>query len=52
MLAVSPTRQGTGVGRIMVNAVEEYCRKNGCRHPDITVLTLRPELPPFYRKLG
>ena len=52
MLAVSPTRQGTGLGRIMVNAAEEYCRKNGCRHLDITVLTLRRELPPFYRKLG
>ena len=36
----------------MVQAAEEHCRKRGCTYMVITVLTLRPELPPYYRKLG
>lgn len=52
MLAVDPSRQGTGLGRKMVEAAEERCRQQGCKHIDITVLSLRPELLPFYRKLG
>jgi predicted N-acetyltransferase YhbS len=52
MLAVDVAQQGTGLGRIMVEAAEEHCRKQGCKFMDITVLSLRPELPPFYRKLG
>ena len=52
MLAIEPSQQGTGLGRKMVEAAEEHCRKQGCKHMDITVLSLRPELPPFYRKLG
>ena len=52
MLSVDPACQGTGLGRLMVEAAEEYCHSRGCRHMDITVLSLRPELPPFYRKFG
>lgn len=52
MLAVDVLRQGKGLGRMMVNAAEEHCRKRGCKFMDLTVLSLRPELPPFYRKLG
>jgi ribosomal protein S18 acetylase RimI-like enzyme len=52
MLAVDPSRQGTGLGRKMTEAAEEHCRRQGCTHMDITVLSLRPELPPLYRKLG
>ena len=52
MLAVDPSEQGTGLGRRMVEAAEDYCRRLGCKSMDITVLSLRPELPPFYRKLG
>jgi len=52
MLAVDVARQGTGLGRIMTAAAEDHCRKQGCKLMDITVLSLRPELPPFYRKLG
>ncbi len=48
MLAVDPARQGTGIGRKMVKAAERYCREHGCKRLDITVLSLRPELPPFY----
>jgi GNAT superfamily N-acetyltransferase len=52
MLSVDPSRQGTGLGRVMVEAAENYCREYGCQHVDIIVLSLRPDLPPFYRKLG
>ena len=52
MLAVDPSQQGKGVGRVMVEAAEDHCRVQGCSAMDITVLSLRPELPPYYRKLG
>jgi sugar-phosphatase len=52
MLAVDPGQQRSGLGRKMVDAAEEYCRSKGCSAMDLTVLSLRPELPPLYRKLG
>jgi ribosomal protein S18 acetylase RimI-like enzyme len=52
MLAVSPTQQGTGLGRRMIEAAEQHCRKHGCHAVDIVVLSLRPELPAFYHRLG
>src|SRR6476659_2791778 len=52
MLAVDPALQGKGLGRSMVEAAEDYCRRLGCVAMDLTVLSLRPDLPPRYRKLG
>jgi len=52
MLAVEPKRQGKGLARKMVEAAEDYCREKGCGAMDLTVLSLRRELPPLYRKLG
>jgi GNAT superfamily N-acetyltransferase len=52
MLAVCPAQQGTGLGRRMVEAAEQRCRKHGCHAMDINVLSLRPELRAFYRRLG
>jgi ribosomal protein S18 acetylase RimI-like enzyme len=52
MLSVDPARQGMGLGRRMMTAIEEYCRAHRVRSMDIRILSLRPELPPFYRKLG
>lgn len=52
MLAVDPAEQGKGLGRIMVDAVEDYCRKRRCSGVDLVVISLRTDLPPFYRKLG
>lgn len=52
MLSVDRARQGAGLGRLMIEAAEEHCRKAGCTHVDINVLSLRTELPPFYRKFG
>ncbi len=52
MLAVDPAHQGQGLGRLMTEAGEECFRRLGCEAVDITVLNLRTELPPLYRKLG
>jgi len=52
MLSVDPTQQGRGLGRKMVEAAEDHCRKAGCDVMDINVVNLRTELPPIYRKLG
>lgn len=52
MLAVDPPNQGRGLGRAMVEAAEEHCQQRGCEAMDITVLSLRTELPPLYQKLG
>ena len=47
-----PDRKGTGRGRTLVAAAEDHLRGLGCVGVDITVLDLRTELPPFYRRLG
>jgi ribosomal protein S18 acetylase RimI-like enzyme len=52
MLAVDPAQQGQGLGRLMTAAAEEYGHNHACKHMDISVLSLRPELLPFYRNLG
>jgi GNAT superfamily N-acetyltransferase len=52
MLAVDPDRQGTGLGRRLVQAAEAHCRAAGCRFMDIDVVDLRAELPAFYGALG
>jgi len=52
MLAVAPARQCSGLGRLMIAAGEEHLLRRGCEAVDITVLSLRPELPPIYRRLG
>ena len=52
MLAIDPSRQGTGLGRVLMTAAENHGREHGCSTADITVVNLRTELPPFYRRLG
>jgi GNAT superfamily N-acetyltransferase len=52
MLAVSPPHQNRGFGRAMMDAAEEHCRARGSTVMDLTVLSLRPELAPFYAKCG
>ena len=45
-------RQGEGLGRRLMKAAEDRFRERGCEGIDITVLNLRPELPPIYRRFG
>ena len=52
LLSVHPDHQGHGLGRILIEQAEEFCRKAGCSRMQIRVLNHRTELPPFYEKLG
>ena len=52
LLAVDPARHGKGVGRELIRAAEDRFQRAGCRAVDISVVDLRTELPPFYRRLG
>jgi len=51
-LAVDPAHQRASIGRFMVQAAEDRLRQQGCTAVDITVLSLRIELPPIYRRFG
>jgi GNAT superfamily N-acetyltransferase len=52
MLAVDPARQGSGLAVRLVQAAEDRLRRHGCQAVDISVLSLRPELIPIYRRFG
>jgi ribosomal protein S18 acetylase RimI-like enzyme len=52
MLAVDPASQGKGLASLMVKAAEDELRGLGCEAVDISVLSLRPELLPIYRRFG
>lgn len=52
LLSVDPNCQGRGLGRILVEQAEHFCREAGCSLMQIRVLNHRTELPPFYEKLG
>jgi GNAT superfamily N-acetyltransferase len=52
LLAVGSARQGTGLGRKLVAAAEDYFRAKGCCAVDLRVISQRTPLPPFYRLLG
>lgn len=52
LLGVEPGRQGTGLGRRMMEAAEEYFRGAGCKAVELRVVNVREELPGFYRRMG
>ena len=52
MLAVDPNRQKRGLGAKLIAVAEEFARQRGCSAMEITVVNIRPELFPYYRKLG
>jgi ribosomal protein S18 acetylase RimI-like enzyme len=52
MLAVDPSHQRLGLARRIIEEAEGRFRRQGCEAAEMTVLTLRPELPPIYRKFG
>jgi GNAT superfamily N-acetyltransferase len=52
MLAVRPGHQRSGLGRAMMQAVEQILRGSGCHIAEISVVSVRTALPPIYRKLG
>ena len=52
LLSVNPARQQGGLGSLLMNAAESYCRERGSHFMDILIVSLREELPQFYRKRG
>ena len=52
LLSVDPRYQGTGLGRKLVAAAEDYFRAAGCCAVDLRVISQRTPQPPFYRHLG
>ena len=52
LLSVDPGLQQKGLGSVLLNAAEDYCRKLGCDFMDIKVVNLRTDLPGFYKKRG
>ena len=52
LLAVDPARQHRGLGRRLIDEAENHARADGCRIMDLRIVSVREELPPFYRRLG
>ena len=52
LLCVDPPRQGTGLGRKLMEAAENFFREAGCRAIDLRIVSARTPLPAFYRHLG
>lgn len=52
MLTVDPDAQGRGLSRKLVTAAENFCRDAGSVHLDLTVISVRENLFPFYARLG
>jgi GNAT superfamily N-acetyltransferase len=52
LLGVAPARQGTGLGRKLMEAAEQYFRAAGCRGIDLRIISPRTQLPAFYEHMG
>lgn len=52
LLGVAPARQGTGLGRKLMDAAENYFRAAGCRGIDLRIISPRTPLPKFYEHMG
>jgi GNAT superfamily N-acetyltransferase len=52
LLSVDPPRQGTGLGRKLMAAAENYFRAAGSRAIDLGIVSARTPLLEFYRHLG
>ena len=52
LLGVDPQCQGTGLGRKLMDAAENFFRDAGCVAVDLRVISARAPLPSFYRHLG
>lgn len=52
MLSVDPTRQGSGIGKDLLEAAIVYAREIGCVRIRITVIAVRSELIAWYERHG
>lgn len=51
-LAVHPSKQGSGIGRMLVEAIEKRFKQRGVNRVLIMVNQDNPEILPFYHSLG
>jgi len=52
VLVVAKEAQGMKLGRILVEAVEQWCRKKGCQIVEVTSNDRRADAHAFYRHMG
>lgn len=52
LLSVNPQLQESGLGSKLMIAAEDHCAKAGSRYMDLRVVSVRKELPGFYRNRG
>lgn len=52
LLSVDPPRQGSGLGRMLMEAAEKFFCEARCVAVDLRVVSPRAPLPAFYRHLG
>lgn len=52
MLTVEPTIQGAGIGKKLMQASEDFARKLGKTHIEMTVISVRAELIAYYERRG
>src|SRR6516225_4294553 len=51
LLSVDPPRQGSGLGRKLMEAAEKFFHEANCVAIDLRVVSARAPLPAFYRHL-
>ena len=52
LLSVDPRRQKSGLGSKLMSAAEDHCTRAGSRYMDLRIVSVRKELPSFYRNRG
>jgi GNAT superfamily N-acetyltransferase len=52
LLSDDPDCQRAGLGSTLMSTAENYCAKAGCKFMDLQIISVREELPRFYRRLG
>ena len=52
MLTVSPLLQGSGIGKKLLKAAEQYAKENNCSSIFMNVISLRHELIAWYERHG
>ena len=52
LLSVTPERQKTGLGSMLVSEAEQHCASAGCRFMDLKIINLRTDNSAFYKRRG